>query len=341
MKVCRAALRGAVPFAGCVSSMLAQKIVAPPNKSGIKPLFSDWEILAHAPEAFAATWTVDVGPPAAKIAVAAVEPGDYGFTYDLQMEYADGKDPNIKRFDAYWRPARCARAARVPRHHPAAARLSAEPQLRRALGGAAGARPAIAAWWWICAVTARRPATTFPLAPSNRATCRRCSTTCSVAAGTSRAWACWASPTAASVALLTAGRDARVATVVAFEPFSSAERAVPELMRAAFAREAQGYHGPAIRGRTPEGGGIAGFELGRRRHSLRRWRARARRCCSCTAQADSWLSPDHSRELLETRARRAASWLSRRATTMCRCHCSSQTFAPPVIAWFERGLRTP
>ncbi len=88
---------------GCVSSMLAHKVVAPPNKSGIRPLFADSEIIKHAPDAFAATWTVDVGPPAAKIAVASIEPGDYGFTYDLQMEYADGRDPDIKRFDAYLR----------------------------------------------------------------------------------------------------------------------------------------------------------------------------------------------------------------------------------------------
>ena len=33
----------ALLLAGCVSSMLAHKVVAAPNKSGIKPLFADWE----------------------------------------------------------------------------------------------------------------------------------------------------------------------------------------------------------------------------------------------------------------------------------------------------------
>ena len=97
---------------GCVSSILAQKIVAPPNKSGVKPLFGDWAVLEHSPDAFAETWTVDVGPPKAKIAVASIEPGDYGYVYDLKMSYPEGKDPSIDFFHAYWRPA--AQVRRVP-----------------------------------------------------------------------------------------------------------------------------------------------------------------------------------------------------------------------------------
>ena len=69
-------------LAGCVSTILAHKIVAPPNKSGIKPLFSDLGILEHAPEAFADTWIVPIRQPRADIAVASIEPGDYAFEYD-------------------------------------------------------------------------------------------------------------------------------------------------------------------------------------------------------------------------------------------------------------------
>ena len=69
---------------GCVSTILAHKVVAPPNKSGIKPLFSDLGILEHAPEAFAETWIVPIRQPRADIAVASIEPGDYAFEYDLQ-----------------------------------------------------------------------------------------------------------------------------------------------------------------------------------------------------------------------------------------------------------------
>ena len=56
---------------GCVSSLLARKVVAPPNKSGIKALFADSAIIQHAPQAFSGVWKVRVGPPAADL----VSPG--------------------------------------------------------------------------------------------------------------------------------------------------------------------------------------------------------------------------------------------------------------------------
>ena len=71
-------------LAGCVSTILAHKVVAPPNKSGIKPLFSDLGILERAPDAFAETWIVPIRQPRADIAVASIEPGDYAFEYDLE-----------------------------------------------------------------------------------------------------------------------------------------------------------------------------------------------------------------------------------------------------------------
>src|SRR5215204_1251635 len=96
---------GAFALAGCVSSVLAHKVVSPPNKSGVRPLFADLELIKRAPDAFADTWLVAVAQPRADIAVAAVEPGDYAFEYDLALDYPDGKVPNISRFHAYWRPA--------------------------------------------------------------------------------------------------------------------------------------------------------------------------------------------------------------------------------------------
>ena len=67
---------GAFMLSGCVSSILAHKIVAPPNKSGIKPLFADLDILRRAPDAFADTWVVPIRQPRADLAVASIEPGD-------------------------------------------------------------------------------------------------------------------------------------------------------------------------------------------------------------------------------------------------------------------------
>ncbi len=63
----------------------------------------------------------------------------------------------------------------------------------------------------------------------------------------------------ASVALLTAGRDTRVKTVVAFEPFASAERAVPELMRAVFTEEAAGISDRQFAAAHVKQARVAGF----------------------------------------------------------------------------------
>src|SRR3954470_20687820 len=93
-------------LSGRVSSLLAQKVVSPPNKSGLKPLFAHWEALKDAPEAFADAWSVDVGPPAAKISVASLEPGDYGLVYDMRLSYPQNKSPNVDFFNAYWKPAK-------------------------------------------------------------------------------------------------------------------------------------------------------------------------------------------------------------------------------------------
>ncbi len=318
--------------------MLAQKIVAPPNKSGIKPLFSDWQILAHAPEAFAATWSVDVGPPAAKIAVAVVEPGDYGFTYDLQMEYADGKDPNIKRFDAYWRPAR----AREPRESRGTILL---------LHGYLQNRNYIAPWAVRLAEAGYR-CVLVDLRGHGASTGDHISFGAFESRDLSqvlddlqrRGWdvsrvGLLGISYGGSVALLTAGRDSRVATVVAFEPFSSAERAVPELMRAAFAREARGITDRQFAAAHQKEAAIAGFSWADADIVAALARTRAPVLFIHGAR-DSWLSPDHSRELLKH-----APDGSKLAIAPRDNHVSLplqlQMYAPPVITWFERGLRTP
>ena len=96
----------AAVLAGCVSSLVAKKVVAPPNKSGIKALFADSEIVKHAPDAFAAVWKVPAPGPAAELTVASIEPGNYSFQYDLQLSYPEGKDPSVDRFHAYWLSAK-------------------------------------------------------------------------------------------------------------------------------------------------------------------------------------------------------------------------------------------
>lgn len=318
--------------------MLARKIVAPPNKSGVRPLFADWEILARAPEAFAATWTVDVGPPAAKIAVAVIEPGNYGFTYDLQMEYPEGRDPNIKRFDAGWRAA----AQREPREYRGTILL---------LHGYLQNRNYVVPWAVQLAEAGFR-CVVLDLRGHGASTGDHISFGAFESRDLSqvlddlevRGWdvsrvGLLGVSYGASIALLAAGRDSRVATVVALEPFSSAERAVPELMRAAFAQEARGISDRQFAAAHQKEARIAGFKWSDADILAALSRTRAPVFFIHGGQ-DRWLSPDHSRELLAHAPEGSTLAIAPRDNHVS-LPLQLRTYAPAVIAWFERGLRTP
>jgi pimeloyl-ACP methyl ester carboxylesterase len=328
----------ALLLGGCVSSILAHKVVAPPNKSGIKPLFADWEILERAPGAFAATWTVDVGPPKAKIAVASIEPGDYGFMYDLRMSYREGKEPHIDSFKAYWRPA--AQVQRVP---PRGTLLLLHGYLQN--------RNYIVPWAVRLAQAGFR-CVVLDLRGHGASTGDHISfgafeshdITQVLDDLATRGWdvsqvGLLGVSYGASIALLAAGQDSRVKTVVAFEPFASAERAVPELMRAAFASEARGITDRQFSAAHVKEAKIAGFQ----------WRAADIQAALTRTRApvlflhgekDTWLSPDHSRELL-AQAPKGSKLVLAPLDTHVSLPLQVQEFAPQVVAWFGAGLQGP
>jgi pimeloyl-ACP methyl ester carboxylesterase len=333
------ALAGAaLLLGGCVSSILAHKIVAPPNKSGIKPLFADWEMLERAPDAFAATWIVDVGPPKAKIAVASIEPGDYGFVYELKMTYTDGKEPHIDALDASWRPAYQARRMPVRGtilllHGYLQNRNYVVPWAVRL--AQAGFR---------CVVLDLRGHGTSTGDHISFGAFESRDVTQVLDDLARRGWdvshvGLFGVSYGASIALLTAGHDSRVSTVVALEPFASAERAVPELMRAAFASEAQGITDRQFAAAHLKEAKIAGFQW--READIQAALARTRApVLFIHGEKDTWLSPDHSRELL-----RQAPAGSRLVLAPRENHVSLplqvQKFAPQVVDWLEGGLKAP
>jgi pimeloyl-ACP methyl ester carboxylesterase len=287
----------AVAITGCVSSILARKVVSAPNKSGIKALFADTQLIAHAPEAFTETWKVHVAEPRADIVVASIEPGDYGFEYDLGLEYVEGRDPNIHRFNAFWRPARDAvrpmplKGTLVFLHGylqdkrfltPWAIRLAQEGY-RCAMVDLRGHGDSTGEHISFGAFEARDISAVID--DLGR-----------------RGWdvsrvGLFGVSYGASVALLTAGRDSRVRAVVAFEPYSSAERAVPELMRAAFASQARGITDEQFAAAHLKQARIAGFQWADADIPAALARSSAP-ALILHGEADTWLSPEHSRVLM-------------------------------------------
>jgi pimeloyl-ACP methyl ester carboxylesterase len=323
---------------GCVSSILAHKVVAPPNKSGIKPLFADWEVLKHAPEAFAQTWSVDVGPPKAKIAVASIEPGDYGYVYDLRMSYPAGKDPTIDFFNAYWRPA-----AQVQPVAPRGTVLLLHGYLQNRNYSVP---------WAVRLAQAGYRCLVLDLRGHGASTGEHISFGAFESHDISqvlddlerRGWdvsrvGILGVSYGASIALLAAGHDPRVSTVVAFEPFASAERAVPELMRAAFANEARGITDEQFAAAYVKEAKIAGFQWSQADIEAALARTRAP-VLFIHGEKDVWLSPDHSREL----ARRAPAG-SKLVLSPLDNHVSLplqvEKYAPQVIEWLEVNLKKP
>ena len=317
---------------GCVSSILARKVVAPPSQSGIKALFADSPIIAHAPLAFSEVWTVKVDEPRADITVASIEPGDYGFEYDLVIDYPAGRDPVIARFNAFWRPAK----DRVPAPPKGTVVL---------LHGYLQDKRFVTPWAVRLAEAGYRCAL-VDLRGHGDSSGRHISFGAFEARDVSRviddlAARGWDTSRVgllglsygASVALLAAGRDPRVSAVVAFEPFASAERAVPELMRAVFASQARGISDAQFAKAHVKQARIAGFDWSDADipAALRATRASV---LFLHGEADRWLAADHSREL------------ARHAPAGSRLHLEPRdnhvtlplrirAFEREVLEWFE------
>lgn len=327
-----------VALAGCVSGMLARKVVAPPNKSGIKPLFYDWDVYKHAPDALADTWTVQVGPPAARIAMASVEPGDYDFKYDLRMEYSGQKNPQVTFFNAFWQHA----AQRKPMPARGAIVL---------LHGYLQNRNSVVPWAVRFAQAGFRCAL-MDLRGHGDSTGDHISFGAFESVDLQqviddlarRGWdvsrvGLFGVSYGASVALLTAGRDPRVVRVVALEPFASAERAVPELARAAFANDAKGISDAQFAAAHVKEARIAGFHWQQADIPAALARTRAP-VLFIHGEKDTWISADHSREL----AKRAPAG-SRLVLAPLDNHVSLplqvEKFAPDVVGWFEAAFPKP
>jgi pimeloyl-ACP methyl ester carboxylesterase len=283
--------------AGCVSTMLARKVVAPPNKSGAKAMFADSSLVVRAPTAFAETWKVRAPDPPADITVASIEPGDYDFQYEARIDYAAGRAPRIERVTGSWLTAGEAKLREAPAKGTLLF-LHGYLQDKRFLTP-----------WAIRLAEEGYRCLVVDLRGHGESTGRHITFGAFEAADLSaviddlgrRGWdvsrvGLFGVSYGASVALLTAGRDPRVRAVVAFEPFSSAEIAVPELMRAAFAAQARGLSDQQFAEAHVKQARIAGFDWSQADIPAALAKTRAT-VLFLHGEADRWLSPEHSRTL--------------------------------------------
>lgn len=69
--------------AGCVTQKVAHMIAAAPNQQHVPAIVRNQAYREKYDALYAEAWLVPVGPPAAKISVATLEPGDYHFHYEI------------------------------------------------------------------------------------------------------------------------------------------------------------------------------------------------------------------------------------------------------------------
>lgn len=87
-------------LSGCVSGMLATMAVAPPNKEHPPRAVRDAAFAQRVDALYTQSWRVKVGPPAAELAVAVLEPGSYRFGYQVEVKENDnGRKWLAPKFD--------------------------------------------------------------------------------------------------------------------------------------------------------------------------------------------------------------------------------------------------
>jgi pimeloyl-ACP methyl ester carboxylesterase len=310
-------------------------VVSPPNKSGIPPLFGNLDFLKHSSEAYSDTWTLEVGPPPARLAVAIVEPGDYDFAWNAVLEYPEGKPPTVKQVSAHWRPA--TQATRKPARGTILL-----------LHGYLQNREFLVPWALRLAEAGYR-CVLVDLRGHGASTGKHISFGAFESRDLSgvldelqrRGWdvsqvGVLGVSYGASVGLVTAGQDPRIAAVVALQPFASAERAVPELMRGAFSVHARGITDAQFAAAHVKEAKIAGFDWAAADIPAALQRARAP-VLFIHGERDDWVSPAHSRELMKSAPAGSRLLLLPRETHVS-LPFQVDSICGQIIAWFDAAL---
>ncbi|HEY4988895.1 MAG TPA: alpha/beta fold hydrolase [Opitutaceae bacterium] len=81
-----AVLALALGLSGCATQILAKRIVQAPNHNGPPRMARDEKAAATFAKTYSQTFTVPVGPPAASLSVAILEPGNYSLKYALELK---------------------------------------------------------------------------------------------------------------------------------------------------------------------------------------------------------------------------------------------------------------
>ena len=324
---------------GCVSHMLANRIVTAPNHHGVRAPYNDPRMLKEFDAMCRATWRHPVGPPAAEIAVAVVDPGDFKLKFDIKVtQNPTGQSQG--HFTTQWT---------YPKADDATARSMAPPKGTLVfLHGIMMTKESVLPWALYFAQQQYR-VVLVDLRGHGRST------------GAKIGYGTWEVDDlmkvtdelhardllvgrlgvigisyGAAVGLQWASRDPRVATVVALAPFSDPVIAIPEFARGLDPRTAGKVSNATFAAAETKAAALGGFtwdEVNVER-AVRRLTVPV---LFFHGQQDTWVPPTHSEILY-----RAAPSGSRRVLLANDNHISIAVrldlIGPDALSWFNEQL---
>lgn len=323
-------------LSGCASQMLAKIAVDAPNRESVPPLLRNSTFVELVQKTYAQTWQVEVGPPAARLAVAVVEPADYTFKHRLWYDEKDGRAR--LRYNLTWEP---------PAKNDGTNRIEPKGTVLL-LHGYRDSKENVLHWGLFLAEHGYR-CVLVDLRGHGASSGERIGFGAFEAADLSRvlddvyARGLARGPVGvlgisygASTALLLASRDERVATVVSLEPYSEGDKAVVEFA-----------HGvaPVRAARISPQTFAAGVKRAARRAQFTWEQTSVLAAMPRVRQPvlffhgakDTWLSPEHSRALF-ARAAEGSRLVILPEDTHLSLAIRLQPIADEVQVWFAQHL---
>lgn len=328
-------------LSGCVSSSVAKKIVKAPNRqAGLVPaMLSDSKMLVRGEAFYAETWRMPVESPNTELAVAVINPGDYGFVFDINDALRpDGGGKLIFDFD--FKSTKSITEAAASRPPPKAtlmllhgyalpkesmifwAFFFAQRGYRvvlvdlRGHGGSSGQWIGFGAWEVDDLVKITDELEHRGLLAGK--------------------FGVFGASYGAAVGIQWAARDPRVATVVALAPYSDLPTAFPEFARGINPKLAARLSDKTFAQATAKAAALAGFSWTDVNVVTAMNRARVPMFLF-HGKNDKWILPSNT-EALE----RVAPAGSRREVTPHDNHMSIMVrfdlIGPPALAWFDEKL---
>jgi len=328
-------------LSGCMTQILATRLVTAPNREGVPELFGNPKNLAAADSFYMQVWRLPVGPPAAELAVGVIDPADYHLIYDTNCQ-RDAKDGTVSfNFKCNWSLSRVERTQMISTEPPKATLVL--------LHGFMMTKESMQPWAFYFAQKGYR-VVLIDLRGHGRST------------GKWIGYGAWEADDlvlvtnelvrrglligklgvfgqsyGAAVGIHWAARDPRVATVVALAPFSDPLTAIPKFARGFNPKLAAKVSDATFGKAEARAAKLAGFAWGDLNVVNAMERVRVPVLLFHGAD-DSWILPEHT-EALE----RVAPAGSRREVTPLDNHLSLMVrldiVGPSALAWFDERLR--